>query len=150
MKKAFTMIELIFVIVILGVLSAIAIPKLSATRDDAVNVGLAQNIMTGAGEIASYAIAHGETTDDLSIMSHAITLMVTSHQATLNSTEHRVDIIRGGVNDCVMIDVDVGTNDENLTVALGNAAGDKDCLGLQAMIDMTIYPMVLRGTRVVQ
>ena len=35
MKKAFTMIELIFVIVIIGILLTVAIPKLSATRDDA-------------------------------------------------------------------------------------------------------------------
>jgi prepilin-type N-terminal cleavage/methylation domain-containing protein len=35
MKKAFTMIELIFVIVIIGILAAIAIPKLMVTRDDA-------------------------------------------------------------------------------------------------------------------
>ena len=35
MKNAFTMIELIFVIVILGILAAVAIPKLAATRDDA-------------------------------------------------------------------------------------------------------------------
>jgi len=35
MKNGFTMIELIFVIVILGILSAVAIPKFSATRDDA-------------------------------------------------------------------------------------------------------------------
>ena len=34
-KKAFTMVELIFVIVVIGILSAIAIPKLAATRDDA-------------------------------------------------------------------------------------------------------------------
>ena len=36
MKKAFTMIELIFVIVIIGILASVAIPKLTATRDDAV------------------------------------------------------------------------------------------------------------------
>ena len=35
MKKAFTMIELVFVIVVIGILSMIAIPKFSATRDDA-------------------------------------------------------------------------------------------------------------------
>ncbi len=34
-KKAFTMIELVFVIVVIGILSAVAIPKLAATRDDA-------------------------------------------------------------------------------------------------------------------
>ncbi|MDF1878230.1 prepilin-type N-terminal cleavage/methylation domain-containing protein [Sulfurimonas sp. SAG-AH-194-C20] len=34
-KNAFTMIELVFVIVVLGILSAIAIPKFAATRTDA-------------------------------------------------------------------------------------------------------------------
>ena len=36
MKKAFTMIELIFVIVILGILSSVAISKMAVTRDDAI------------------------------------------------------------------------------------------------------------------
>ncbi len=35
-KQAFTMIELVFVIVVIGILSAIAIPKFAATRDDAI------------------------------------------------------------------------------------------------------------------
>jgi len=34
--NAFTMIELVFVIVVIGILSAIAIPKFAATRDDAI------------------------------------------------------------------------------------------------------------------
>jgi len=36
MKKAFTMLEMVFVIVVIGILSAIAIPKFAATRDDAI------------------------------------------------------------------------------------------------------------------
>jgi len=36
MKNAFTMLEITFVIVIIGILSAIAIPKFAATRDDAL------------------------------------------------------------------------------------------------------------------
>jgi len=35
-KKAFTMIELVFVIVVIGILAAVAVPRLAATRDDAV------------------------------------------------------------------------------------------------------------------
>lgn len=34
-KSAFTMIELVFVIVVLGILAAVAIPRMSATRTDA-------------------------------------------------------------------------------------------------------------------
>ena len=34
-KKAFTMIEVVFVIVIIGILVAVAIPRLAASRDDA-------------------------------------------------------------------------------------------------------------------
>jgi len=35
MRKAFTMIEVIFVLVVIGILGGIAIPKFAATRDDA-------------------------------------------------------------------------------------------------------------------
>ena len=44
-RKAFTMIELIFVIVVLGVLAAIAVPKLAATREDAIIAGGRANIL---------------------------------------------------------------------------------------------------------
>ncbi len=36
MRRGFTMIELVFVIVVVGILAGIAIPKFAATRDDAI------------------------------------------------------------------------------------------------------------------
>lgn len=60
MKKAFTMIELIFVIVILGILSAVALPRLAATRDDAQAVKLATNIRTAINDLSAYYTANGK------------------------------------------------------------------------------------------
>ena len=60
MKKAFTMIELILIIVVIGILAAIAIPRISATRDDAVLVKTMAEIRTATEEINAYYISQGK------------------------------------------------------------------------------------------
>ena len=63
MKRAgFTMIELIFVIVILGILAAVAIPKLAATRDDAKLSKEISNAKTCLTDVQSYYTANGNLT----------------------------------------------------------------------------------------
>ena len=59
MRKGFTMIELIFVIVILGVLASVAIPRLAATRDDAEVAKAATNLTTAVSDITAYYTAKG-------------------------------------------------------------------------------------------
>ena len=60
MKNAFTMVELIFVIVIIGILAVIAIPKLSATRDDALVVTELNSIANCVQDIASSYTGSGK------------------------------------------------------------------------------------------
>lgn len=59
MKKGFTMIELIFVIVILGILASVAIPRLAGTREDAeITTGIA-NLRTLLSDITAFYVAKG-------------------------------------------------------------------------------------------
>lgn len=61
MKKAFTMIELIFTIVIIGILAAVAIPKLNATRDDARISSIISDIRVLLGDLGGYYSAQGSS-----------------------------------------------------------------------------------------
>ena len=53
LKRAFTMIELIFIIVIIGILAVIAIPKLNATKDDGKAVTELNNLTNCINDIAA-------------------------------------------------------------------------------------------------
>ncbi|MCI7363392.1 MAG: prepilin-type N-terminal cleavage/methylation domain-containing protein [Campylobacter sp.] len=59
MKKGFTMIELIFVIVILGILASVAIPRLAATREDAEISAAVANLRTLVSDATAYYTAKG-------------------------------------------------------------------------------------------
>ena len=63
MTKAFTMAELIFVIIILGILAAISIPKLSATRDDAMIAKERANYKTCVKDLVNLYTTQGYLKD---------------------------------------------------------------------------------------
>lgn len=58
-RKAFTMIEIIFVIVIIGILAAVAIPKFAANRNNAEANILVFEAKQVIEKINLYYLAHG-------------------------------------------------------------------------------------------
>ncbi len=145
-KCAFTMIELIFVIVILGVLSAFAIPRLTATRDDAYTVKLATSIMTGVSEIAAYAMGKAQIDSNLTLMSNAMATLESTGDAVI--TPNKALIHYGSINDCVEVSIDSNatTGVDTLKTVFGNAGTDVKCKSLQNAINANLYPMKLRGS----
>ena len=144
------MIEVIFVIVILGILSAIAIPKLTATRDDAYVSKTAMAIASSATDIAAYSVSSGKIENDMSKMSNVLASLILSSEAKQDDLNvPKVDFKGGSVANCIIMQLSSG-NDVNLSISFGNDQGDSLCKTLQGMFDVSDYPIPLRGSTVVR
>lgn len=146
MKKseAFTMIELIFAIVIIGILAAVAIPKLAATRDDARTSTVAQNIMISAADIAAYTVAKGRTNASFSTMSKAVEWLI-GNTGAVDSGNYNLNIPYGGINSCVTLKIDNPNSDvETLVLEYGSSTNAK-CDGLRKIVNKQQFPIPLRG-----
>ena len=106
MKKGFTMIELIFVIVILGILASVAIPKLNATRDDAEEVKLKTNISTVITDFASYYTSKGAFgTTANSQFTPADLTEVTNVPLTISGANNNVGTMKVKGVDCIEFEI---------------------------------------------
>jgi prepilin-type N-terminal cleavage/methylation domain-containing protein len=146
-RDAFTMIELVFVIVILGILAAVAIPKLSATRDDAKVSAMMSLLAQGTSEVADYVVSQGKVEDDLTTMSNAFKSLV--DRGVASSGTKKIDVKFGNISDCVSVQVVTNGGDEDIDVLKGNAGSDVLCTRLQTLLSLQKISISLTGARVV-
>ena len=149
LKPAFTMIELIFVIVIIGILAAIAIPKFMATRDDAKVSMAAKHISDASSEIVSYAISQNRIENSITAMSKVVTSMVAIKEATLVDSK-TVAVKMGKVNNCATLKLANKPNGAMLTLTFSNDNSDNICNDLKNTIKFIKYPIQLTGATIIR
>ena len=145
MKKAFSMIELIFVIVMIGILSAVALPKLSATRDDAQIAKNSEYIVGIMTEISTYSIANGESKDDLSDMSSLLQTLKTQDRVIIDTTTKSAKVKIGDDEACITVDIDSTSTTDWLKTVFSIDTTDRVCYQVQTFIKEKDYPLILRG-----
>jgi general secretion pathway protein G len=108
------MIELIFVILILGILAAVAIPKLTVTRNDAKATASLSNWKTAVNQIQAKATAMGAVPDLDTFIDASSSLLVTPTTIT-------AQVVTGGnTNICAVGTV---TQDDNATLTISDVDG---------------------------
>nr|WP_321321369.1 type II secretion system protein [uncultured Campylobacter sp.] len=114
MKKGFTMIELIFVIVILGILASVAIPRLSGTREDAEISAAVANLRTLLGDVASYYAVKGDFKNaagaDAKWQDLTSVPLVNAGNAAVSTADATASLKVGDVNDCIGVHIVVKTD----------------------------------------
>ena len=96
LKKGFSIIELIFVIAVLGIIAAVAVPKLMDSRNSAIVTTVKQDISTITTSIQSYYMINNKI--------EKITDSVNINASTWNINDLKVKFISDD-EECVSIEI---------------------------------------------
>ncbi len=152
MKKAFTMIELIFVIVIIGILASIAIPKLTATREDAIVSAMIANARMALTDLQTYYTSRGSSIwQTEKIISTTDALLSTACDSPVDETTPISPNTFVFCNDGVVCLTFETIAEGNLTITNGAVSTDTVCEAVKAdpaIRSMSNKTYVLGGTYV--
>ena len=137
MKKGFTMIELIFVIVILGILASVAVPRLAGTKADAEESAAVANLRTLVSDLNTYYVATGEIPD---ATTWSQITNVPLNDATKKAGDDGVSIKVGGKG-CIDVQfvAETGGNPAHITFTANNPKESSVCKQVLAAEPIKAY-----------
>ena len=121
MKKGFSLLELIFAIVVIGIIGSFAIPKYMNTRDSAQASTIQRDLVTATTSIQSYYLVN-RSIDDIS---EAITL-----NANNWTVETKKMTFLDDASTCVSLQV---TDENKISIAISDANVGGVCVALKAL-----------------
>ncbi len=101
MKKAFTIIELVFVVIILGVLAAVALPKFSTSKDEASTAQALGNLKTFINDISAYVLKN-ESLSSIALMSNVANIK-NEDLSNLQNSAKELDFSVGNDEQCFKV-----------------------------------------------
>lgn len=118
MKKGFSLLELIFAIVVIGIIASFAIPKYLDTRDSAMASTIKRDIASATTSIQSYHLVNGK----IDKISDAITLNATHWTITDSKISFKEDS-----KDCVTLEVKDNSGTKTLDLVVDSSITSGIC-----------------------
>ena len=137
-KNAFTLIELIFVIVILGILASVAIPKFAATRTDAKLSKAASDVATLISDFGTYYTAQGKYKGATIADITNVKLVETTAIGADGNGSYLYLTDSSGASNCIQLKT---TNEGTLTIKQPTTSADPSalCSSLKALDIIKTY-----------
>jgi len=112
MKKGFSLLELIFAIVVIGIIASFAIPKYLDTRDEAVASTIQRDLATATTSIQTYYLTKRSISD--------ITEAVKLNTKNWTLDNNKLKITSSNASDCASLEV----KDSEIVITISKDADD--------------------------
>ena len=128
MKNAFSLLELIFAILIIGIIASVAVPKFIDSKDEALASTIKRDIVSATTAIQSYALLDDTLTDiDKAITLSKTNWTVTDGKAVFNSPKDKA---------CVTIEIKDVSDVKSLVIDIDETSTDFVCEKLENDYDI--------------